>query len=194
MVDYFINIMTAYFENTLERVFGIVHRSTFEERLRTHIANPSQSEDDAGWYALRMAVFASGCRAEYSKPQYKMSFEEAQRRGWCFFEAGLAVQTDLLYGETDISAVQALVAMCFFTEGLGNPTLEYALCCNALLLAQAKGLHRSESDVNPATGHSWLFWAIYCYATHLSCLSGRAPVGQLWYTSLTRPSNLNIGD
>lgn len=89
---------------------GIVHRQTFEERLRLHFGG-ELSDDDPGWYALRNAVYASGCRAEYSKACHSMAFEEAQDRGWRFLKNALSVQTELLYGQTDISAVQALVAM-----------------------------------------------------------------------------------
>ncbi|CZR52478.1 uncharacterized protein PAC_02355 [Phialocephala subalpina] len=169
----------AYFEEALESVMGIVYRPDFEARLRVHFAHGTVANDDPGWYALRNAVYASGCRAEYSKACHSVGFEEAQERGWRYFENALSIQSQLLYGQTEITAVQALIAMCFFTEGLGNPTLEYLLCSNALLLAQAKGLHRrSVSPSNDPQEHhrNWLFWAIYCYATHLSCLWGYAPV------------------
>lgn len=169
----------AYIEETLESVMGIVHRPAFEARLRTHFMQGALANDDPGWYALRNAVYASGCRAEYSKVCHLVGFEEAQERGWRYFENALSVQAQLLYGQTEITAVQALIAMCFFTEGLGNPILEYLLCSNALLLAQAKGLHRrSTSPSNDPQEHhrNWLFWAIYCYSTHLSCLWGYTPV------------------
>lgn len=68
---------------------------------------------------------------------------------------------------------------CYFIEGLGNQTLEYSLSSSALLLAQAKGLHHQSDITNvddEGPNRNWLFWAIYCYATHLTFLSGRAPV------------------
>jgi hypothetical protein len=101
----------AYFEHTLESVFGIVNRQDFEGRLRAHFAHPDADDDDAGWYALRNAVYASGCNAEYSKSCYTMRFEDAKERSWKYFGNALSVQTELLYGQTDISALQALIAM-----------------------------------------------------------------------------------
>jgi len=101
----------AYFEETLESVMGIVHRPAFEARLRAHFMQGALANDDPGWYALRNAVYASGCRAEYSKVCHLVGFEEAQERGWRYFENALSVQAQLLYGQTEITAVQALIAM-----------------------------------------------------------------------------------
>jgi len=90
---------------------GIVHRPDFEARLRLHFAPGTRANDDPGWYALRNTVYASGCRMECSKAYHSTGFEEARERGWRYFENALSVQSQLLYGKTDITAVQALVAM-----------------------------------------------------------------------------------
>lgn len=69
-----------------------------------------------------------------------------------------------------------------FTEGLGNPKLEYMLISNAARLAQSKGLHL---DISGSSGprddkeleyRSVLFWSIYCYEKHNSSCSDRASV------------------
>jgi hypothetical protein len=69
----------------------------------------------------------------------------------------------------------------FFSEGLGNPALEYMLCTNAARVAQAKGLHRRPADTWNLSKHdelhfSWLFWAIYCCEKHIAHRSGRPSV------------------
>lgn len=69
----------------------------------------------------------------------------------------------------------------FYTEGMGNPALEYMLVSNALRLAQSKGLHRqpiaswhlSEEETN---SRNWLFWSIYAYEKHIAFRSGRPSV------------------
>lgn len=92
---------------------GVVDQPKFEDRLRAHFSESSLSHDEPCWYALRNAVYASGSRAEYSKACHSVGYDEAQERGWRYFENALSVQTDLLYGETDITAMQALLTMAF---------------------------------------------------------------------------------
>ncbi|KAJ5921594.1 fungal-specific transcription factor domain-containing protein [Penicillium verhagenii] len=48
--------VSAYFERSQDRVFGVVLRSDFETRLRVHLQNGSKPQEDAAWYALRNAV------------------------------------------------------------------------------------------------------------------------------------------
>lgn len=65
-------------------------------------------DEDASWYALRMAIFACGCQIELSKTQ---SFHEANETGWRYFENTLSVYTKILFYQTSIIGVQALVVM-----------------------------------------------------------------------------------
>lgn len=68
-------------------------------------------DDDPAWYALRNVVYAFGCRASTFKEGVSDTWSEAQSKGWCFFENALAVHTELVYFRSNLSAVQALLAM-----------------------------------------------------------------------------------
>ncbi|KAF2811865.1 uncharacterized protein BDZ99DRAFT_560399 [Mytilinidion resinicola] len=167
----------AYFEESLDKVFGVVHRPMFEARLQAHFQQENIEEDSA-WYALRNTVYASGCKIVHTKEDRPNAFVEAQEKAWSYFENALSVHTDLIYMRTGLSAVQALLAMAFYTEGLGNPALEYMLVSNTLRLAQSKGLHRQPVETwnmrEPEIQHrNWLFWAIYAYEKHIAYRSGR---------------------
>ena len=101
---------TAYFEESHYAVFGVVERSTFEARLQLQHSQGSSFEDDVSWFALRNAVFASGCRIVMSKDP-TTTFAEAQAQAWRYLENSLSVHTDLLYTPTGLSAVEALALM-----------------------------------------------------------------------------------
>lgn len=168
---------TAYFEESYDAVFGVIHRPTFEARLRSHFDHHTSVEEDASWYALRSTVYASGCRVVLAK-DHSISFSDAQVQSWQYFENALSVLTDLQLSPSGLLAVQALMVMTFYVEGLGSPALEYMLCASAARLAQARGLHRqpSKSWRLPETEvlqRNWLFWTVYCIEKLIAYRSGR---------------------
>lgn len=65
-------------------------------------------DTDVAWYALRMAVFATGSQIVLSKSE---TFQCANDTGWRYFENTLRVYTDLLFYQTSIVGTQALVVM-----------------------------------------------------------------------------------
>lgn len=97
---------SAYFDEAPEAAFGIVLRSQFAARLRSHF--DGAPDDDRAWYALRNAIYAIGCRIVMSKTH---SFTEAYRTAWCFFENALSAHTEMLYFRTSILGVRALAVM-----------------------------------------------------------------------------------
>jgi hypothetical protein len=99
----------AYFEDSFEAHYGVVHRSDFEDRLARHFQNGG-APDDSSWYALRNVVYATGCRTLLAK-QKGLTWSEVHRRSWPYFENALSVHVDLLYTQTGLSAVRALAAM-----------------------------------------------------------------------------------
>jgi hypothetical protein len=101
---------TAYFEDSYDAIFGVVHRATFEARLRSHFEHYLSAEDDPSWYALRNTVYASGCRIFLSK-DHSTTFSDAQVQAWQYFENALSVLTELQFTPTGLSAVQALTVM-----------------------------------------------------------------------------------
>ncbi|OAL39604.1 hypothetical protein AYO20_01001 [Fonsecaea nubica] len=164
----------AFFDEALESSLGIVHRPWFEAQLRAHF-DGAVTDTDPTWYALRNAVYASGCRIELSKTS---TFQEANQSAWGYFENALSVQTEMLYFRTSIVGVQALTLMAYFTQNIACPCLEYVLCGIAVRLGIAKGLHRQAVASWNLTEYenslrSCLFWAIYCLEKQIVCQSGR---------------------
>lgn len=105
---------TAYFEADPDSTYGIVHRPTFENMLRTHFRKVAQSDEDSdpGWYALRNVVYAAGCRIVEVKAASKTTQKSVfPARSWRYFLNALAQHNDLLYYKTSLMAVQALAAM-----------------------------------------------------------------------------------
>ncbi|OAG35273.1 hypothetical protein AYO21_10544 [Fonsecaea monophora] len=171
---------TAFFDQGLDAIFGCIHRQAFEQKLRAQFESklPSGPAQDAAWYALRNTVYAAGCRITLSEGAYPSAFFEARTQAWRYFENALSVHTDLIYGRSGITAIQALLSMAFFAEALGSPALEYMLLSNAVRLAQSKGLHLQankalqlrEEDV---AVRNVIWWNLYMYDKHLAYRSGR---------------------
>ncbi|EXJ76298.1 uncharacterized protein A1O5_00806 [Cladophialophora psammophila CBS 110553] len=164
----------AYFNESVDAYLAVVHRPWFEQRLNEFYGN-GMKDEDASWYALRMAIFASGCQIELSKTQ---SFHEANETGWGYFENALSVYTNILFYQTSIVGVQALVVMSYYCSSISHACLEYMLCNDAVRLAVAQGLHRqpppslnlTQSEI---TQRQCIFWAAYCLEKQTVCLSGR---------------------
>ncbi|OAL31714.1 hypothetical protein AYO20_08107 [Fonsecaea nubica] len=165
---------TAYFEDAIDAEMAIVHRPWFEQRL-SEFYNSGMKDQDASWYALRMAIFASGSQIELSKTK---SFREANETGWRYFENALSVYTNILFYQTSVEGVQALVIMSYYCSTVSHPCLEYMLCNDAVRLAVAQGLHRqpppslklTQSEI---TQRQCIFWAAYCLEKQTVSLSGR---------------------
>ncbi|KAH0829252.1 putative fungal specific transcription protein [Fonsecaea pedrosoi] len=162
----------AYFDHAFESAFDIVDRASFEARLTAQILG-SASGDDPAWYALRNVVYAFGCRASTYRETVPESWAEAQRKSWQYFENALSVHTELVYFRSNLSAVQALLAMSLFVEGMGNPKLEYMLISTTVRLAQSKGLHLQPPATTKLSAaeialRSRLFWTMYFYEKHIA--------------------------
>ncbi|KAJ6024475.1 fungal-specific transcription factor domain-containing protein [Penicillium herquei] len=169
--------VTAFFENSGASVFGVVQRSSFENRLRVHFQNPNRPDEDVAWYALRNAVYAIGRRFVALKDRTG-DFAEIQSESLRFFHNAFSVFSELLFRPSGLMAVQALVVMTSFAELLGSPAVEYMLCASAVRLAQSKGLHRQASRAwnlpkSETVQRNWVFWAAYYYDKNIALRSGR---------------------
>ncbi|EXJ76280.1 uncharacterized protein A1O5_00788 [Cladophialophora psammophila CBS 110553] len=170
---------TAFFEQGLDAIFGHIHRPAFEQRLRAQFEGKAPGPDqDPAWYALRHTVYASGCRITLSLGVYPSAFIEARTQAWRYFENALSMHTDLIYGRSGVTAIQALLVMAFFAEALGSPALEYMLLSNAVRLAQSKGLHLQAKRTSQLRDEdialrNVIWWNLYMYDKHLSYRSGR---------------------
>ncbi|KAK5232919.1 hypothetical protein LTR47_006146 [Exophiala xenobiotica] len=106
----------AYFEEGLDRAFGVVERTLFDGRLRAHFnGTHNPVTDDKAWYALRNVVWAHGCRVVLSKTK---TFRETLQASWSFFENALSVHTETFFLHTSLMSVQALILMAYFSEGI----------------------------------------------------------------------------
>jgi len=175
--------VSAFFDEGLDSVYGVVHRPAFEARLKAHFEHAPSAKDDPGWYALRNTIYAAGCRISLSEGASPKSFTKARAQAWRYFENALSVHTDLIYSRSDLTAVQALLSMAFFAEALGSPALEFMLVSNATRLAQSKGMHLQVAESwkmreEEAQVRYWLWWCVYSYDKHLAYRSGRPSVCQ----------------
>ncbi|KIX06974.1 uncharacterized protein Z518_04950 [Rhinocladiella mackenziei CBS 650.93] len=169
----------AYFERSVDSLFEVVYRPEFEWHLRGHLENTYRNDDPA-WYALRNAVYASGCRL-YHSANHAACFTRIQDEAWRYFSNALSVHSELLLRSPSQRAVRALLAMALFAEGLGSPALGSGLIANAMLLSQSLGLHRKvivlESALDTETlKRLWLFWAVYCCEKSIARRTGRPSV------------------
>ncbi|RVX67823.1 hypothetical protein B0A52_07751 [Exophiala mesophila] len=159
--------VNAYFDESRDVVFGIVCRTVFESRLRAHFKNDQQCllEQDSSWYALRNAVYATGCRQLLCK-DHPGPFLVGRGHGWEYFQNALSVQTELLYARNNFMAVQALAVMALFAESISSPALDYMLNLNAMKIAESRGLHRKPAAAWNLTEsalqtRSYNWWSIY---------------------------------
>ncbi|KAH6697407.1 hypothetical protein F5X68DRAFT_238826 [Plectosphaerella plurivora] len=165
----------AYFDNCLDSIFEIVDRQVFEDRLRQHFAGGVDSRSAKDWYAMRNAVYASGCRYLISEARSPEAFSQSRAKSWEYLENALSVHTDLLYGSSGLVGIQALLLMAFHAEALGTPALEFMLMSSATRLAQSRGLHLRDCSQMPEVeqiSRQLLWWTIYSYEKHLCYRSG----------------------
>ncbi|KIW28929.1 uncharacterized protein PV07_04781 [Cladophialophora immunda] len=180
---------SAYFEESIEHTLGLVPRQAFESRLQQHYSQPASADADFTWYSLRNTVFAIGSRLALGRGGGPVSYAAAQGQSWLYFENALAVHTNLVYMYSDVSAIECILLMALYCEGVSAPSLEYMLLSTAIRLAFSKRLHLqppsrcSLSDSEKAT-RIWLLWVMYLYDKHIACRSGRP--------SMIRDDDINV--
>jgi len=183
----------AFFDEGLDAVYGVLHRPALEARLRSHFEQGYKTSHDPAWYALRNAIYALGCRISLSADHNPKAFTEARKTAWRYFENALSVHTYLIYYQTGLDSIRALLLMAFFAEALSSPALEYMLISNTARLAQLKSMHlqvseRSSMAPEVVQERQRIWWCIYSYDKHLAYCSGRPSVRQ----SFTLPSFLDL--
>ncbi|EXJ61496.1 uncharacterized protein A1O5_11812 [Cladophialophora psammophila CBS 110553] len=180
---------TAYFEESIEHTLGLVPRQAFECRLQQHYSQSEPVGADFAWYSLRNTVFAIGSRLVLGRGGGPVNYATAQRQSWLYFENALAVHTNLVYMPSNISAIECILLMAFYCEGISAPSLEYMLLSTAIRLAFSKRLHLqppsqcSLSESEKAT-RNWLLWVMYLYDKHIAYRSGRP--------SMIRDDDINV--
>jgi hypothetical protein len=105
----------AYFDGDPYASYGLIGRDRFEARLRAHYSpqdNPSCSESDYDWYALRNVVFACGSRSLLTASSTSLSQEQfLQSRSWSYFLNALSVHNEMMFCHSSLSTIEALAAM-----------------------------------------------------------------------------------
>ncbi|KAJ3547726.1 hypothetical protein NM208_g1363 [Fusarium decemcellulare] len=194
-----LELSKGYFEGCLDSIYEITDRHDFERRLRAHHGTDPASTSDKQWYALRNIIYASGCRYLLSKSSTPDAFSEARAQSWKYFENALSAHTDLLYRQTDMVSIQALVLMAFHAEAWGTPALEYMLLSSATRLAQSKGFHLAVSpslnlSADEAIARQRLWWTLYAYEKHLAHRSGHPSAIDDDYVSCPVPKKWKGGN
>lgn len=94
-------------------MFGVLHRPTYEARLRAHLIRQTPSgSDDPSWFALRNVVYATGLRhllANDSGTSYIQADDQASR----YFRTASSVLSEIILCHSGLTAIQALVMMVF---------------------------------------------------------------------------------
>lgn len=185
----------TYF-STVQTVFPVVDAVVFEEMLTQWYQQPSRQSDS--WKALLNAVLASGCRAALSNDTAS-AFQVSSSHSWGLFQNALNYEPKLVHSTTDLLAVQALVVMAVFAQGMScSQRLEYILCSTATRLAHSLGLQRHVpkqwrmSEREECERHR-LFWVIYCLDKSISLRSGRPSVIHDGDISCPFPRNARYG-
>lgn len=110
---------------------NVIHRPTFEARLRAQMANDYHDDEaDPAWYAIRNVVYAFGLRILVQENSSENKWVESQIHGWKYFQNAFSVHSELIYSRSTIAAVQALFAMvCIWDHTnsilLNNMTIGY---------------------------------------------------------------------
>ncbi|KIW78567.1 hypothetical protein Z517_08405 [Fonsecaea pedrosoi CBS 271.37] len=169
--------VNAYFDESFESIYGVVHRPEFEATLSAWLRGESKRNVDVVWHALRKTIYAAGCTI-YLPKHSTLSYKEIQSQAWGYFQQALSSLVQILFTPNGILSIRCILAMTFFAGGLGSPSLEYQLCSMAVRLAHAKGIHRQSGSgwslsADEAKQCNWLFWAVYCCEKHIALRSGR---------------------
>ncbi|KAH9220912.1 fungal-specific transcription factor domain-containing protein [Leptodontidium sp. 2 PMI_412] len=166
----------AYFK-TVQCLFPVVDRNSFENRLRAYFRDPNDNSDIA-WTALMVAVLASGCRSLLSA-ETPSALEQSGSESWAHFQTAMDLVSHLLYKPASLAVVEALLVMTVYAQGLSSPQrLEYTFCALASQVAQGLGLHRkplqswnlSNTEIRE---RNRLFWVTYELDKTISLRSGR---------------------
>ena len=94
--------------------------------------------DDPSWYALRNAVYATGCRTLLAK-ENSSSWTEVQQKSWPYFENALSVYVELLYTPTGLTAVRALAAMVRATTFISQRSLLLTISLSRTSISKVPG-------------------------------------------------------
>ncbi|KAF4415454.1 transcriptional activator Mut3p [Fusarium acutatum] len=136
------------------------------------------TESPAWWVSLNSVLaIAQRRRAEAAQSP------EAEDLAWAYASNALAGTWDVLMRSTQLSSVQALLAIAWFFIGTPNPQPSFMLVGCAVRLAHSIGIHVESQDpsVSPAEANmrKKVFWIAICLDRELCLRTGRPPCHDL---------------
>nr|Q5SBL4.2 RecName: Full=Fusaridione A cluster transcription factor fsdR; AltName: Full=Fusaridione A biosynthesis protein R [Fusarium heterosporum]AAV66104.2 putative fungal transcription factor [Fusarium heterosporum] len=136
------------------------------------------TESPAWWVSLNSVLaIAQRRRAEAAQSA------EAEDLAWAYASNALAGTWDILMRSTQLSSVQALLAIAWFFIGTPNPQPSFMLVGCAVRLAHSIGIHVESQDpsISPAEANlrKKVFWIAICLDQELCLRTGRSPCHDL---------------
>ncbi|RGP62971.1 hypothetical protein FSPOR_8955 [Fusarium sporotrichioides] len=159
------------------QVFPCFNAPAFMCLLGQQYSGP-YSESPAWWVSLNSVLaIAQRRRAEVAQST------EADDLAWAYASNALAGTWDLPMRSTQLSSVQALLAISWFFIGTPNPQPSFMLVGCAVRLAHSIGIHVDSQDpsLSPAetSTRKKVFWIAICLDRELCLRTGRPPCHDL---------------
>ncbi|KAF4334672.1 transcriptional activator Mut3p [Fusarium beomiforme] len=132
------------------------------------------TEGPTWWVSLNAVLaIAQRRRAEIAESS------EAEEQAWGYASNALAGAWDILMRSTQLSSVQALLAVAWFFIGTPNPQPSFMLVGCAVRLAHSIGIHVDSQDPSLSAADSYMrkkvFWIAICLDRELCLRTGRPP-------------------
>ncbi|KAG7414094.1 Fusaridione A cluster transcription factor fsdR [Fusarium oxysporum f. sp. rapae] len=136
------------------------------------------TESPAWWVSLNSVLaIAQRRRAEAAQSA------EAEDLAWAYASNALAGTWDVLMRSTQLSSVQALLAIAWFFIGTPNPQPSFMLVGCAVRLAHSIGIHVESQDPSVSSAEANMrkkvFWIAICLDRELCLRTGRPPCHDL---------------
>ncbi|EXL91972.1 hypothetical protein FOIG_14855 [Fusarium odoratissimum NRRL 54006] len=136
------------------------------------------TESPAWWVSLNSVLaIAQRRRAEAAQSA------EAEDLAWAYASNALAGTWDVLMRSTQLSSVQALLAIAWFFIGTPNPQPSFMLVGCAVRLAHSIGIHVESQDPSVSSAEANMrkkvFWIAICLDRELCLRTGRPPCNDL---------------
>ncbi|KAI3571813.1 fungal-specific transcription factor [Fusarium oxysporum f. sp. albedinis] len=159
------------------QVFPCFNPPVFMSFLGQQYSSPC-NESPTWWVSLN-AVLAIAQRRRAEEAQAA----EAEDLAWGYASNALAGTWDVLMRGTQLSSVQALLAIAWFFIGTPNPQPSFMLVGCAVRLALSIGIHIDSQDPSLSPVDSYMrkkvFWIAICLDRELCLRTGRPPCHDL---------------
>ncbi|KAH7003083.1 fungal-specific transcription factor [Fusarium venenatum] len=159
------------------QAFGCFNPPTFMALLGQHYSGTGT--DSPSWWVSLNAVIAIAQRRRAEAAQSAADEDLA----WGYASNALAGTSEVLMRSTQLSSVQALLAVAWFFIGTPNPQPSFMLVGCAIRLGHSIGIHVDSQDPSLSPADKYLRKKVYGIATYMDlelCLrTGRPPCHNL---------------